>query len=97
VQLLDAALLLLLLIAAAVYTMRGRVRKDPWLAMLQTIRDKASMLGIQIPEHATPREIARALPNVTAKMTKYLMELEAARYGSQKMDIATLKRQLKNL
>lgn len=97
VQLLDVALLALLLIAIAIYALRGRVRKDPWTLLLQAIRNKASQLGLQMPENATPREIALLLPPSTPQIAQWFADLEAARYGSKNMDIATLKRQFKKL
>ncbi len=95
VQLLDAALLALLLIAAAIYALRGRVRKDSWTLLLQAIRDKASEQGVQVPQNATPRELALQFPRSTPQMKQWFADFEAARYGSKKVDIATLKRQFK--
>lgn len=93
VQLLDAVLLILLLLGVAVYAWRGSGKQDPWLALVEAIRDKALQQGVQIPENATPREIASLWPNATLQMKAWLEKLEVARYGAQKYDVATLKRQ----
>ena len=93
VQLLDAVLFIFLLIGVAVYAWRGSGKQDPWLALVEAIRDKAVRQGVQIPENATPREIASLLPHATTQMKAWLAKLEAARYGAQKYDVATLKRQ----
>lgn len=95
VQLLDAALLALLLIAAAIYALGGRVRKDSWTLLLQAIRDKASEQGVQVLQNATPRELALQFPRSTPQIKQWFADFEAARYGSKKVDIATLKRQFK--
>ncbi|MEY4295140.1 MAG: hypothetical protein RLY82_828, partial [Pseudomonadota bacterium] len=100
VQLLDAALLLLLLAAVAVYAIRGRVASDPWLLLLQAIRDMASQQGAQITMHATLREISANLVKPTAYQKQWLADLEVVRYAppsAQKTDLATLKRQFKKL
>ncbi len=100
VQLLDVALLLLLLIALLAYAWRGPGKPDPWAVLVQAIRDKALRHGMHIPENATPREIALALPHPNAQMTQWLRDLEAARYApisAQKTDLATLKRQFKKI
>jgi transglutaminase-like putative cysteine protease len=96
VQLLDAALLALLLIAVGVYALRGRVRKDPWMVLVQAIRDRASQQGAALPENATLREMASKYP----QHQQWLMALEALRYAplaAQKTDLATLKQQSKKL
>ena len=94
VQLLDAVLLILLILGVAVYAWRGPGKTDPWLAIVQAIRDKALQQGVQIPENATPREIASKYP----QYKQWLMDLEVVRYAplaAQKTDLATLKRQFK--
>jgi transglutaminase-like putative cysteine protease len=96
IQLLDAALLALLLMAAGVYALRGRGRTDPWTVIVQAIRDKASQQGAALPENATLREIASKYP----EYRQWLMDMEAVRYAppnQQKNDLATLKRQSKKL
>jgi hypothetical protein len=100
VQLLDAALLILLLIAVAVYLLRGKMRRDPWAVLLQAIRNKASQQGAKITAHATLREISANLVKPTAHQKQWLIDLEAVRYAppsAQKTDLATLKRQFKKL
>lgn len=97
VQLLDIALLGLFGLGIIVYVWRGRQGIDPWMALVEAIRNKALQQGVQLSEHATPREIALALPHRTMQMTQWLMDLEAARYRSKKIDVATLKRQSKNI
>ncbi|MFM2084962.1 MAG: hypothetical protein RLY95_1780, partial [Pseudomonadota bacterium] len=96
VQLLDAVLLILLLLGVAIYAWRGSGKQDPWLALVEAIRDKALRQGVVIAENATPREIASKYP----QHKQWLMDLESARYASptaQKADLATLKRQFKKI
>jgi hypothetical protein len=96
VQLLDAVLLVLLLIGMAIYVWRGSGKQDPWLSLVQAIRDKALRQGVVIAENATPREMASRYP----QHKQWLMDLESARYApkaSQSTDMATLKRQFKKL
>ena len=101
VQLLDAVLLILLLLGVAIYAWRGSDKQDPWMALLEAMRNKALQDGVHIPHNATPREIALAYPSRTAHITQWLMDMEAARYGVQskikKNNLATLRARLKAL
>ncbi len=98
VQLLNGVLLLLFALSAAVYLWQGRRGRDPWLALMQRLRDQLARQGLALPDNATPLEIAQALPNRTPRMLQWLMALEAARYAplgaQQTKSLSTLKRQL---
>lgn len=100
VQLLDAALLILLLLGVGIYVWRGSSKQDPWLALLEAIKEKAQAQSAALPPNATPREIALAWPRRTPQITQWLMDIEAARYAPknrQNQSLATLQRQLKHL
>jgi protein-glutamine gamma-glutamyltransferase len=110
VQLLDAALIALFAIGAAVYVFKGKRKTDPWLLLLQAARDKALRAGLALAPNASPRDIAQALPpswpNRLAALA-WLHQLERQRYQSTRNPIApksnnntphvaTLKRRFKS-
>ena len=104
-QLLNAALVLLVLAGAGLYALAGRRTADPWLALLQAARDKALQAGLRLAKNASPKDIAQALPadwpNRTAASV-WLMQLEQIRYSHHARQphpskhLATLKRSFKS-
>lgn len=103
-QLLNAALLLLVVTGAALYALAGKSKADPWLVLLQAARNKALQAGLPLTQNASPKDIAQALPAGWPKRTAtnlWLKQLEQIRYKDQfsksksNNDLATLKRSFK--
>lgn len=105
----DLAWVLLVLLAgcavlAAGWTLWERQRTDPWLRLLEQARARLRRAGIEVPEHAAPRQLA-ALLNLQAQagawqaLHDWLLQLEAQRYarGSHQQGLAALRRQYRQL
>ena len=104
-QLLNAALVLLVLAGAVLYALAGRRKTDPWLVLLQAARDRALHAGLQLAPNASPQAIARALPESwpsRATTIQWLQQLEQVRYQhhnhpkASEQHLATLKRSFKS-
>ncbi len=86
VQLLGAALATLSLTALTVLWWLQK-SSDPWLRLLEQARQKLRAAGLNIPAHATPRQLAAALeslatthPHLAPKMQQWLVDMEMWRY-----------------
>ena len=103
----DLALLVLgLVIAVALggagWTLWERSQHDPWLRLLRRVRRRVRQLGVAVPDHATPREIATL---VTARfgtsaqpLAHWLLELETQRYARiPAARLPALRRRFKHL
>ena len=99
-QLLNAALVLLLLLGAAAYVLGGKVRSDPWLVLLNAARNQLQNLGIALEPHASPKAMAALLSlrygTQATQANRWLLALEQARYSPAHADLSTLKRRFKS-
>lgn len=104
-QLLGALLALLSLAGLALMLwVRPRRPSDPWLALLDKARRRLTKLGVAIPAHAAPADIATRVqrhfgttPESTS-VTNWLMRMEIHRYGAvQPLSLATLGKQFRHL
>jgi hypothetical protein len=100
VQLLNAALVLLLVLGGIAYALGGKARIDPWLTLLEAARQKLQKMGIELEPNASPKLLATLLfkrfgTQATAANT-WLLALEQARYSPARADLSTLKRRFKS-
>jgi len=72
-------------LAGAAWTAWERGQHDPWLRLLRRVRRRVRRLGLPLPDHAPPREIATL---VTARfgpaarpLADWLLKLEIQRYA----------------
>jgi len=103
----DLALLVLGLVVAtalagAGWTLWERSQHDPWLRLLRRVRRRVRQVGVPVPDHAPPREIATL---VTARfgaaaqpLADWLLELETQRYArAPAARFPALRRQFKRI
>ncbi|RYY75956.1 MAG: DUF3488 domain-containing protein, partial [Comamonadaceae bacterium] len=92
-SLVDLAWVLLVLlstasVAGAGWTLWERRRTDPWLRLLAQARARLQALGVDVPAHAAPRQMAQLLAQRTdaaghAALHAWLLRLEAQRYAQE--------------
>ena len=103
-----AWVLLVLLIAAslagAAWTLWERRRTDPWLRLLAQARARLAALGVDVPTHAAPRQMAELLArrpdaDAHAGLRDWLLRLEAWRYARAPAPagLAALRREFRQL
>ncbi len=89
----------------ALWTLRERRRRDPWLRLLQRLAQRCAAAGIAVPASAsapvTPRALAQALRaaygDAANPVEALLLQLEALRYApptAQPLRLASLRRPL---
>lgn len=73
----------------ALWTLRERWQRDPWLRLLQAARQRLHRAGYPVPEHASPRQLAQLLQpegngspltDDARHLHQWLLDLEAQRY-----------------
>lgn len=91
-------------LAGALWAGWNRTRQDPWLALLDTARQRLRRTGLTIATHATPRQMAgsiRTSPLPDEERTRWiqwLMAMEAQRYDPQvTVSLSGLKKQFRFL
>ena len=84
------ALLVCASLAGALWTLWERSQHDPWLRLLARARAKLQRAGLQLPESAPPREIARrvrerfgAEVEAAQAIDDWLLRLERQRYSAR--------------
>ncbi|RYF82782.1 MAG: DUF3488 domain-containing protein [Comamonadaceae bacterium] len=103
-----AWVLLVLLISASLagagWTLWERRRTDPWLRLLGQARARLKALGVDVPAHAAPRQMAQLLalhPDTArhAALRDWLLRLEAQRYAREPdaSALAALRREFRSL
>jgi hypothetical protein len=95
-----AALLVVVSLLSAAWTLWERRQSDPWLRLLQRTRTRALRAGLALPASAAPRHIAAMLQQrfgaqATAALRAWLLQLEAQRYAQ--LDGAEARRTLAQL
>jgi transglutaminase-like putative cysteine protease len=95
-----AALLVVVSLLSAAWTLWERRQSDPWLRLLQRTRARALRAGLALPASAAPRHIAALLQQrfgaqATAPLRAWLLQLEAQRYA--RVDSAEARRTLAQL
>ena len=103
----DLALLVLGLVVAAAlagaaWSAWERSQHDPWLRLLRRVRRRVRQLGVPVPDHAAPREIATLVTarfGATAQpLANWLLELETQRYArAPAVRLPTLRRQFERI
>ena len=79
------ALLVVTSLAGAGWTLWERSRRDPWLRLLGRARERLRRAGIEVPEGASPRQMAARLSEHFGSdadpVRQWLLRLEAQRYA----------------
>ena len=96
------ALLVLVALCGAAWTLWDRRQHDPWLRLLALARRRLSQAGVELPPTAPPRRIATV---VTARfgdraeeLADWLLRLETQRYArTPSASLAALQREFKLL
>jgi protein-glutamine gamma-glutamyltransferase len=96
------ALLVVVALAGAAWTLWDRRQHDPWLRLLGRTRSRLRRAGIELPDTAPPRQIATV---VTARfgdrgksLADWLLKLESQRYArTPAASLAALRREFKQL
>lgn len=77
--------LLLVSLAASVWSLWERRQHDPWLRLLATVHTRFKALGIPVSPHTPPRELAqlatRRFGASASALHAWLIKLEAVRYA----------------
>ena len=102
--------LLLVSLAASVWSFWERRQHDPWLRLLGTAQTRLKALGMSVTPHTPPRELAqlasRHFGESASPLHAWLIKLEALRYGKpasaaaparQQQVISELNRELRHL
>ena len=91
-------------LAGAAWALWERQQHDPWLRTLVRVRRRLTRLGVEVGEHATPRELARVASLqlgddlFTQQLSAWLLRLEALRYAPQSPDtLAALQKQFQQM
>lgn len=85
------------------WQLRRRLRRDPWLALLQRTRERLRRTGYAVEPQATPRQLAQLLesPDGTpqhARLRRWLLDLERQRHDPTcTLSLATLRREWRTL
>ena len=99
-----SGLLVLASSAGALWTLWERRQHDPWLRLLDGVRTRAGKLGLDLPAHSPPRQMAVALQqhfgDEAQALADWLLRLERLRYApptSPADSMHSLRRQLLTL
>ncbi|MFV0681585.1 transglutaminaseTgpA domain-containing protein [Ottowia sp.] len=101
-------LLAVVALAGAAWARWERSQHDPWVRLLQQVRRRLTLAGVQTPPNAPPRELARHVrasalpPELQHPLSNWLLALEQQRYAppghaGQSATLATLQRDLRQL
>jgi len=96
------ALLVLASLAAAAWTLWERSQHDPWLRLLGQARARLRQAGIELPEGASPRQMAQRLSQRfgggAEPARQWLLRLEAQRYAKAPAEaLPALRREFRRL
>lgn len=98
------ALVVLVSLAGAAWTLWERQQQDPWLRLLGHVRSRLQRLGMEARPQATPRELAQGVQRhfgdteFARSVHLWLLRLEALRYGRASDEtLATLQREYQQL
>jgi hypothetical protein len=96
------ALIVIISLIGAAWTLWDRVQHDPWLRLLERARRRARQGGLELADTSPPRQIATA---ITARwgddargLANWLLKLEAQRYArASRASLPALAREFKQL
>jgi len=98
------AIVVLVSLAGAAWTLWERQQHDPWLRLLQRSRQRLRHMGLENADNLPPRELAARAQRhfgdtpFTQSVTLWLLRLEAQRYSRQSPDsLATLQREFQQI
>jgi transglutaminase-like putative cysteine protease len=96
------ALIVIVALAGAAWTLWERREHDPWLRLLGRVRKRLQESGVELPAAAPPRGIAAAVTRRFGEsgrqLADWLLKLESQRYDrAPGMTLAELQREFKQL
>ena len=96
------ALLVVASLAGAGWTLWERSQHDPWLRLLGRARERLRRAGVELPEAASPRQMAARLPerfgSDAEPLRQWLLRLEAQRYAQAPAEgLPALRREFRRL
>jgi transglutaminase-like putative cysteine protease len=96
------ALIVFVALCGAAWTLWERSQHDPWLRLLARARKRLQAAEMQLPQAASPRQIATAVTarfgNDARELADWLLRLEAQRYArSSGTSLAVLQREFTHL
>jgi transglutaminase-like putative cysteine protease len=96
------ALVVLVALGGAAWTVWDRREHDPWLRMLHRVRRRLAATGIELTSASPPRRIATAVTaqwgERGAELSRWLLELEVQRYApSPRASLRALQKELKQI
>ena len=98
------AVVVLVSLAGAGWTLWERQQHDPWLRLLQRARQRLRTLGLTNTEHLPPRALALRVRErwgdtpFSHSVTQWLLQLERQRYSRENaVSVATLQREFQQL
>ena len=96
------AVVVLVAVIGAGWTLWERSQHDPWLRLLGRARKRLLKAGVELPAASAPRQIATVVTSrfgAGAKpLADWLLQLEAQRYSRQPhSSLAALQRQFRHL
>jgi len=101
------AMVVVLSLIGAVWTLRERWQRDPWIRLLQAARQRLHRAGYPVQPNASPRQLAHWLDTPTTtpqdadnaiRLRQWLLDLEAQRYDpAMKRPLRELRRQFRQL
>ena len=86
------AVVVVVSLAGAGWTLWERQQHDPWLRLLAHSRQRLQALGLEVGEHMPPRELARRIrehqgdTELARQLGAWLLRMEAMRYAPQSPD-----------
>jgi transglutaminase-like putative cysteine protease len=96
------AIVVLVAVAGAVWTIWDRREHDPWLRLLHRVRKRLAASGMNLTPAAPPRRIAMLVTarfgEPGAQLARWLLKLEEQRYApSAAADLRALQRELRTI
>ncbi len=96
------ALIVIVALGGAAWTLWDRRQHDPWLRLLYRVRKRLVRAGFEVPAAAPPRQIATAVTarygESAAPLAQWLLQLEVQRYArGGSPSLFALQRQFNNL
>jgi len=96
------AIVVLVAIGGAGWTLWDRREHDPWLRLLHRVRRRLAANGVELSSAAPPRRIAMAVTarfgQAGAQLADWLLKLEQQRYApSARADLRALQRELRTI
>jgi hypothetical protein len=89
-------------LGGAAWTVWDRRQRDPWLRLLERVRRRLRRAGLELPAHATPREIATVVTQRFGPrgqpLSDWLLKLEIHRYArTPAPTLPTLRREYQRI